>query len=335
MSWDERQRAMLAAMGLRVWSEPPAANLLAAAPSPAETVVAVAAAATLAALVLPVKGALPVPALAALPPALRQAPASPSPVTPAKPTTPVSAQLSPSMRAQDIAAMDWPELQHSVEDCRACPLCEGRKNPVFGAGLQRADWMVVGELPGEDEELAGTPFAGQSGLLLNNMLRALGLAQTEPAIQTNPGFGSASGSGSGSGSAPGSDPNFDPARRVYIANALKCRPLPSRSPVLDDVLQCAPYLQRQIELVQPRVILALGRWAIQALLNSSEAPGRLRGRVHDYRGIPVIVSYLPSYLLRNLAHKALAWDDLCLALQTLQTPPSAPSTQSPPSRGHL
>lgn len=235
------------------------------------------------------------------------------------------------MRAQAIAVMDWPELQHSVEDCRACPLCEGRKNPVFGAGLQRADWMVVGELPGEEEELAGTPFAGQSGLLLNNMLRALGLEQTEPAIQTNPGSGP--GPGSGSSTSLGADPNFDPARRVYIANALKCRPLPSRSPVLDDVQQCAPYLQRQIELVQPRVILALGRWAIQALLNSSEAPGRLRGRVHDYRGIPVIVSYLPSYLLRNLAHKALAWDDLCLALQTLQTPQTLLNSSKPPARG--
>ncbi len=332
MSWDERQRAMLAAMGLRVWSEPPAVTLLAAAPSPAE-------AAPLAALVLPVKVAqaaprLPVPVLAALPPDLRQAPASHPPstsATPATPTTPGSAPLSPSMRAQAIAVMDWPELQHSVEDCRACPLCEGRKNPVFGAGLQRADWMVVGELPGEEEELAGTPFAGQSGLLLNNMLRALGLEQTEPAIQTNPGSGP--GPGSGSSTSLGADPNFDPARRVYIANALKCRPLPSRSPVLDDVQQCAPYLQRQIELVQPRVILALGRWAIQVLLNSSEAPGRLRGRVHDYRGIPVIVSYLPSYLLRNLAHKALAWDDLCLALQTLQTPQTLLNSSKPPARG--
>lgn len=300
MSWDERQRAMLAAMGLRVWSEPTA-----------ETAVAVPTvqAAPLAALVLPVKVAqpvppLPVPVRAALPPALRQAPASPAPTTPV-PTLPVSAPLSQTMRAQAIAAMAGPELQHSVEDCRACPLCEARKHPVFGAGLQRADWMVVGELPGEEEELAGTPFAGQSGLLLNNMLRALGLEQAQPELQTNPGSGS--------------DPDPDPARRVYITNALKCRPPPSRNPVLDDVLQCAPYLQRQIELVQPRVILALGRWAIQALLNSSEAPGRLRGRVHDYRGIPVIVSYLPSYLLRNLAHKALAWDDLCLALQTLQS----------------
>jgi uracil-DNA glycosylase len=308
MSWDERQRAMLAAMGLRVWGEQPAAMLL------AESAVAVraVAAAPLGALVSPVKVAqavppLPVSVLAALPTALRQAHASPSPAAPATSTTPVAAPLSQSMRAQSIAAMDWPELQHSVEDCRACPLCEARKHPVFGAGLQRADWMVVGELPGEEEELAGTPFAGQSGLLLNNMLRALGLAQVESAIQTNPGTGA------------DADPSSDPARSVYIANALKCRPPPSRSPVLDDVQQCAPYLQRQIELVQPRVILALGRWAIQALLNSGEPVGRLRGQVHEYRGIPVIVSYLPSYLLRNLAHKALAWDDLCLALQTLQS----------------
>ena len=310
MSWDERQRAMLAAMGLRVWSEPTA-----------EIAVAVqnVQAAPLAALVLPLKVAqavptLPVPVRAALPPALRQAPASPAPTTPV-PALPVSAPLSQTMRAQAIAAMDGPELQHSVEDCRACPLCEARKHPVFGAGLQRADWMVVGELPGEEEELAGTPFAGQSGLLLNSMLRALGLEQAQPELQTKP------------GSVSSSDP--DPAGRVYITNALKCRPPPSRNPALDDVLQCAPYLQRQIELVQPRVILALGRWAIQALLNSSEAPGRLRGRVHDYRGIPVIVSYLPSYLLRNLADKALAWDDLCLALQTLETAPN-PSSRGRP-----
>ena len=323
MSWDERQCAMLGAMGLRVWSEPTVASLAAAATSPAETAVAkvavpAVAAPPLAALVLQVKVAqgappLPVAVPAALPPALRQAPASPAQTTPKTPVLPGSAPLSQAMRMQAIAAMDWPELQHSAEDCRACPLCEGRKNPVFGAGLQRADWMVVGDLPGEEEELAGTPFAGQSGLLLNNMLRALGLAQSQPEIQANPG--------------PDSDSAI--AGRVYIANALKCRPLPSRSPVLDDVLQCAPYLQRQIELVQPRVILALGRWAIQALLNSSEPLGRLRGRVHDYRGIPVIVSYAPSYLLRNLADKALAWDDLCLALQAQQTP------HAPPARGRL
>lgn len=198
------------------------------------------------------------------------------------------------LRAQAIAGMDWLELQHSAADCRACPLCEGRKNLVFGAGAQRADWMVVGELPGDAEDQAGTPFAGQAGLLLNNMLRALGLEQSRPATPANP------------------------ERRVYIANALKCRPPPSRNPQRDDVQQCAPYLQRQIDLVQPRIILALGRWAIQSLLNSSEPLGRLRGRVHDYQGIPVIVSYPPSYLLRNMADKALAWDDLCLALQTLQ-----------------
>ncbi|MGS0757702.1 uracil-DNA glycosylase, partial [Roseateles sp. GG27B] len=184
------------------------------------------------------------------------------------------------LRAQVIAGMDWLELQHSAADCRACPLCEGRKNPVFGAGLKRADWMVVGELPGEEEELAGTPFAGQSGLLLNNMLRALGVEQSQPAIQTNPGSSPVSALNSDP------DPDPDPARRVYIANAFKCRPPPSRNPVLDDLQQCSPYLQRQIELVQPRVILALGRWAIQTLLNSSEPLGRLRGRVHDHRGIP-------------------------------------------------
>lgn len=302
MNWDVRQRAMLAAMGLRVWSGPPAA--------PDVTHIAVSSAATAVAVLempparvalpdkvaspIPLLPPSPVPVLAALAPTLRQPLARPAPMT-AVPA--VLATLSQSLRAQAIARMDWQELQHSAADCRACPLCEGRNNSVFGVGAQRADWMVVGELPGEQEDLAGMPFAGQPGQLLNNMLRALGLEQGPTAA----------------------NPDLDPARRVYIANALKCRPPLNRSAVLDDVQQCAPYLQRQIEWVQPRVILALGRWAIQSLLNSSEPLGRLRGRVHDYRGIAVIVSYPPSYLLRNLADKALAWDDLCLALQTLQS----------------
>ncbi|HWH73945.1 MAG TPA: uracil-DNA glycosylase [Methylibium sp.] len=184
--------------------------------------------------------------------------------------------------------MDWPALRAAVAGCTACGLCRSRRNTVFGVGHERAHWMIVGEAPGEHEDRQGEPFVGMAGQLLDNMLRAVGLSRT-----------------------PG--PDHDPARQVFIANVLKCRPPVNRNPLPEEVAQCAPYLRRQVELVQPKLILAMGRFAVQALLETDAAIGRLRGQRHQYQGVPVVVTYHPAYLLRNPADKARAWDDLCLA----------------------
>jgi len=201
-------------------------------------------------------------------------------------------------RPAGVGSMDWPALRQAVVDCTACKLCKGRRQTVFGVGHERAHWMVVGEAPGEQEDIQGEPFVGKSGQLLDHMLRALGLSRHETLA---PG---------GEGSAS------DPSRQVYIANTLKCRPPGNRNPQPDELAQCEPFLIRQIELVQPKIILAMGRFAVQSLLRSDEPIGRLRGRVHRYHGVPLIVTYHPAYLLRNLEDKARAWDDLCLAAET-------------------
>ena len=185
--------------------------------------------------------------------------------------------------------MDWPALRAAVADCRACSLCESRTQTVFGVGHLKAHWMVVGEAPGEQEDLQGEPFVGKSGQLLDNMLRALGLSRTALGDED------------------------DPAKQVFIANTLKCRPPGNRNPLPQELSECEPYLVRQIELVRPRIILAMGRFAVQSLLRTTEPIGKLRGRVHQFQGVPLIVTYHPAYLLRNLEDKAKAWDDLCLA----------------------
>jgi uracil-DNA glycosylase len=201
-------------------------------------------------------------------------------------------------RAVGVDTMDWDALRQAVADCTACKLCTGRRQTVFGVGHPQAHWMVVGEAPGEQEDMQGEPFVGKSGQLLDNMLRALGLSRRE----TPPPGGEGSPS--------------DPARQVYIANTLKCRPPGNRNPSPEELAQCEPFLVRQIALVKPRIILAMGRFAVQSLLRSDEPIGRLRGRVHRYQGVPLIVTYHPAYLLRNLEDKARAWDDLCLAAET-------------------
>lgn len=199
--------------------------------------------------------------------------------------------------------MDWPALRAAVAGCRACALCDSRRQTVFGAGHPRAHWMIVGEAPGEQEDLRGEPFVGPAGQLLDNMLRALGLTRAEAATE---------------GQQP-LEPPLEPARQVYIANTLKCRPPRNRNPEPEEMRRCEPYLQRQIALVQPRLILAMGRFAVQALLRTDEAIGRLRGRVHRYEGVPLVVTYHPAYLLRNPADKAKSWADLCLAMDTVDT----------------
>jgi DNA polymerase len=179
-----------------------------------------------------------------------------------------------------VDLMNWDALAEAVATCRACKLCEGRNNTVFGIGDQQADWLIVGEAPGEQEDRQGEPFVGQAGKLLDNMLKALGL---------------------------------DRSNKVYIANVLKCRPPGNRNPEPDEVAQCEPFLRRQVQLLQPRIILAMGRFAVQSLLGTTEPIGKLRGRVHEYHGVPVVVTYHPAYLLRTLSDKSKAWADLCLA----------------------
>ena len=217
------------------------------------------------------------------------------------------ANPSQSTAVDPIPNMSWPALQQAVSACQACGLCQHRRNTVFGTGAPesspgeapRVDWMIVGEAPGENEDLHGEPFVGQAGRLLDNMLKAVGLARH-------------------AAQAPGG--------RVYIANVIKCRPPGNRNPQPDEVARCEPYLRRQVALLQPRIILAMGRFAVQSLLRDSVADiesqplGRLRGQVYAYEGVPVVVTYHPAYLLRNLVDKRKAWADLCLALSTANRP---------------
>jgi uracil-DNA glycosylase len=218
---------------------------------------------------------------------------------------PSSPTMSLSARPEGIDQMDWPALAQAVSGCRACGLCQSRKNTVFGVGqlpsdaqsAPQVDWLIVGEAPGENEDIQGEPFVGQAGKLLDNMLAAMKLGQEG---QESRGLSRQQG--------------------VYIANVLKCRPPANRNPAPEEVTMCEPYLARQIELLQPKIILAMGKFAIQSLTGSMEPVGKLRGRVHTLKHarvqVPVIVTYHPAYLLRNLPDKAKAWADLLLAMRT-------------------
>ena len=197
----------------------------------------------------------------------------------------------------------WDALRMKVAACTACGLCHGRTQTVFGVGNESAHWMVVGEAPGEQEDRQGEPFVGRSGQLLDNMLRAVGLTRGEAG----------------------------PEQQVFIANALKCRPPGNRNPSADELATCEPFLIRQVALVRPRIILAMGRFAVQSLLRSSEPIGRLRGKVHRYQDVPLVVTYHPAYLLRNPLEKARAWDDLCLAASTLKAASSTDVRAAPAS----
>lgn len=177
---------------------------------------------------------------------------------------------------------DWEALQAQVAACSACPLHQTRTQTVFGVGNRQADWLVIGEAPGEQEDLQGEPFVGRAGQLLNEMLRAVGQSR----------------------------------ETAYIANILKCRPPGNRDPKPEEAAACSSYLQRQVAWIQPRIILAVGRIAAQNLLNTDAPVGKLRGRVHRYGDIPLVVVYHPAYLLRSLTEKRKAWDDLRLALNT-------------------
>jgi uracil-DNA glycosylase family 4 len=186
----------------------------------------------------------------------------------------------------ETAGLDWGELKARVNGCTACELHGTRTQAVFGVGNRTAQWLVIGEAPGKDEDLQGEPFVGRAGQLLDAMLQAIGLER----------------------------------QQVYIANILKCRPPNNRDPKPEEVMCCEPYLMRQIALVGPAIILAVGRIAAQNLLQTDAPIGRLRGRVHRFRdtGIPLVATYHPAYLLRSPVEKRKAWQDLQLAVATLR-----------------
>ena len=188
-------------------------------------------------------------------------------------------------RVARIAKLEWRDFAADVDACVACSLANTRKKSVPGVGDIRAEWLLVGEAPGSEEDAKGEPFVGQAGRLLDNMLAALGMKRGE---------------------------------NVYIANVLKCRPPNSRTPEPREVDACRPYLDRQIALIGPKLILALGKSAATTLLGVDATIASLRGRIHRYQGVPLVVTYHPAYLLRNLPDKAKAWEDLLLARRTLR-----------------
>jgi DNA polymerase len=197
----------------------------------------------------------------------------------------VPTQLVEAAPASKAGSMDWAQLRAAVASCTACPLHKGRRQAVFGVGDEHAEWLFVGEGPGAEEDARGEPFVGQAGKLLDNMLGAAHLRRGD---------------------------------NVYIANIVKCRPPGNRTPEPAETHACEPYLRRQIELLRPRLIVALGKVAANNLLGTEATIGSLRGRVFDFRGIALIVTYHPAYLLRNLADKAKAWEDLCFAVETMR-----------------
>lgn len=196
--------------------------------------------------------------------------------------SPEEANASPSPQLTDAL---WETLAAEVIGCTQCQLHTGRTQTVFGVGNRNADWLIIGEAPGEQEDLQGEPFVGRAGQLLNEMIRALGLER----------------------------------QQVYIANILKCRPPGNRDPSPEESAACEHYLRRQIALVRPKIILAVGRVAAQNLLKTSATIGSLRGRVHDYQQTPLVITYHPAYLLRAQLEKRKAWDDLKLALATFRS----------------
>ncbi len=196
--------------------------------------------------------------------------------------TAAAARAPLAERAAAIATLDWPQLRQGVAACRACGLCAERRQAVLGVGEINADWLFIGEGPGAEEDARGEPFVGPAGKLLDAMLAAIDLRRDKD---------------------------------VYIANTVKCRPPGNRTPELAEMSACAPFLQRQIALIQPRVIVLLGRAAANSVLGEAGSLASLRGKSFVYPGsaIPVVVSYHPAYLLRTLHDKAKAWEDLCRA----------------------
>lgn len=194
------------------------------------------------------------------------------------------ARADDPQRLARIAALTWPELARDIDACTSCALCRTRKKSVPGVGDTKAAWLFVGEGPGAEEDAKGEPFVGQAGRLLDNMLAALGMNRHE---------------------------------NVYIANVVKCRPPNNRAPEPGEAAACRPYLERQIDLLNPSIIVALGKSAATLLLGGEASVASLRSRVHRYHGIPLVVTYHPAYLLRSLTEKAKAWEDLLFARRTI------------------
>lgn len=199
---------------------------------------------------------------------------------------PVINPIVPESVATPVAmpSDNWESLQNQVTNCRKCSLCQTRTQTVFGTGNKKPDWLFIGEAPGEQEDLQGQPFVGAAGSLLTEMIRAIGLSREQ----------------------------------IFIANILKCRPPHNRDPHADEMSACRPFLDRQIALLNPKIIIAVGRIAAQQLLDTDMAIGKLRGKIYSMKGIPLIVTYHPAYLLRSLSQKSKAWQDLQLALKTYQ-----------------
>jgi DNA polymerase len=256
---DDRQRAMLAEMGVRVWMPqtvralPAKAAKLAQVEVPDTPLADAAAPSNLPVASAPQMLSVPIVDISQLP--------------------------------EGIASMDWTQLQPAVSSCTGCGLSQTRQQAILGEGLASADWMIVGDAPGEEEDKAAQSFAGPAGQLLDNMLKALSLTREQ----------------------------------VYLTHALKCRTPVGRNASQVEVSHCATYLARQVELVQPKVILAMGRTAALALLQSAEPLGKLRSQVQSFKGVPVVVTYPPAYLLRNQADKAKAWADLCVAASLVKS----------------
>jgi uracil-DNA glycosylase len=204
----------------------------------------------------------------------------------ATPARAVEIEAPAARSLPSVNSLDWGDLRSAVAACAACGLCKQRKQAVFGVGNESAPWLFVGEGPGADEDEQGEPFVGQAGRLLDSMLGALGLKR---------------------------------GREAYIANVVKCRPPGNRTPTPEEAAACAPYLDRQIDLIAPKLMVALGKTAAARLLGTDASVGSLRGQVHRYRGTPLVVTYHPAYLLRNLPDKAKAWEDLLFARRTLRS----------------
>lgn len=204
----------------------------------------------------------------------------------------VAPATAPALPTEDaVASLDFEALRRRVSACTLCDLHRTRTQTVFGVGNPNADWLVIGEAPGAEEDARGEPFVGRAGQLLNSMLKAIGLAREQ----------------------------------VFIANILKCRPPNNRDPKPEEAQSCRPYLERQIALIRPKLILAVGRIAAQNLLATDTPIGKLRGRVHTFgtARTPLVVTYHPAYLLRSPGEKRKAWTDLKLAVEVLARGPVA------------
>jgi uracil-DNA glycosylase family 4 len=204
--------------------------------------------------------------------------------TPESVVAPLESNLNHIISAETILPDSWEKCRADVSMCHLCSLCTTRTQTVFGEGNENADWLFIGEAPGQQEDEQGRPFIGEAGQLLTEMLRAMNLTRDE----------------------------------IFIVNILKCRPPQNRDPHVDEIKQCRDYLHRQIALIQPKIIIAVGRIAAQSLLETNEKIGTLRGHVHQFENIPLIAIYHPSYLLRSLTEKRKAWQDLQFALQTFK-----------------